>query len=187
MNKLVPTIKDRIKYYADRLPVEESNFGFEQHSITGEELLLCDHKRINGERIDKNGQYLIDVPVLHRANHEQRLREVYKKSGKEGVFQYLQKYLDPEHIKALRVEIYESGNFETSKEMMYYRKSMFNIKTSIHEIAKNKVEYSQEFISDAMDRVIVLITNLKDQLILTEEQKAETDKFLNKAYKLIGL
>lgn len=105
MHKVVLKHIDEI---ANLLPQVKYNAAVERQKITGVDVRLSGAKEIEGERVDPNKNYLINVPVIREVDHKQRMKRAYKRSGKVGVIHYLRPYVEPDKFGPLQVHIMRS-------------------------------------------------------------------------------
>jgi hydroxymethylpyrimidine pyrophosphatase-like HAD family hydrolase len=192
MIKPTPNIKKRITYYASMLPVSFTETGVEDSTWTGSDLMLTGIVDINGQPINPDGKYNVPVPVNHQVNHEERMNKAYKLSGKQGVFEYIQKYIreDQEFVNALRHEIFASGNFEVQSIHEQYTKNWLLINTGLSKIegmsmlCKRVGDEHAEEISLMGDKIISKVSDTKMIKGINDQHLKELDMALNKVYKI---
>lgn len=64
--------------------------------VSGKDVLLSNTNEINGEEVDPEKEYFMNIPRYHEVNHKRRMRRAYISSGVEGLINYLKKYPKPE-------------------------------------------------------------------------------------------
>jgi archaellin len=174
MKKIPKIISERIAYYANMLPNHNTATGYEQQTISGLDLYLTGTKEVDGVDLDLNKTYIINVPVAHRVNHEQRMATAYKANGKEGVFNYISKFLEAKHINQLRYEIFSSGSFDEklNPEVVFKRNK---------KIAEEKMEELEAGLTKYRR-----IYNIKYNDPLTGEHEKTAESLSEQASKVLG-
>jgi hypothetical protein len=64
--------------------------------VSGEDVLLSNTNEINGEEVDPEKEYLMNIPRYHSVNHKRRMKRAFKTNGLDGLISYLKKYTKPE-------------------------------------------------------------------------------------------
>ena len=119
---------------ASRLPESFMAQPPEKESVSGEFLFLSGvDEDEQGNPIDRKKIYNMEVPRRKRIDHEKRLRKIHKKSGRDGVFNYIKSYFMTEDrdsdditkaVKDLKEYFYDSGNYEDDP-LTFVRKNTF--------------------------------------------------------------
>jgi hypothetical protein len=168
--------------------------GTELTSMPGKEVILTGVKEIDGEKVIKDKDYLISVPVIHQSNHEKKLKAAYSKSGKEGVFQYIistvkasGKITDQEFENSLRHEIFSSGNFEENHERQQFRRRSTSVETAVSICESQKDSLTSQQIEEEMIKVLDMIATIKEEHEISDDDKKSLDKYTNKAYRLMNV
>ena len=78
-----------------KLPEEWTDWGYEEDVVEGEFLFLA------GMNVDREKKYIINIPVIHRVNHVERIKKINKDNGVNAVISYLEKYGIGVHKKIL--------------------------------------------------------------------------------------
>lgn len=115
-----------VKAIAARLPEKVEHIRNDKTFILGSELKLTGVKEFNGEPIQDDLAYEIEVPVyagkfeteyqkrddgtaypihtptIKRADHEQELRRAYLAKGLPGIYSYLKPYLSEESLQRVK-------------------------------------------------------------------------------------
>lgn len=109
-------VEEKIEHIAAKLPVLDI-VAKKQSLITGTELLLCGHKKWDGEVIQPNKMYNIWVPIakaekveidgqevvrFKELNHVAKLKSQWRVNGLPGIYHYLQNYLNAEQLKLVK-------------------------------------------------------------------------------------
>lgn len=92
------TVHKNLRLLAAELPLIFKS-SHETHLVTGQELLDDGIFDINGEKIDPEGKYEQNLPVVIAFNHFRKLKRLYKKFGMEGVTQYTAQCFAAEDLK----------------------------------------------------------------------------------------
>jgi hypothetical protein len=90
MAKVKPDTKKILKAIAEALPLKFYTAN-EHVEISGEDLILANHKHWYGQEIEKEKYYLLQTPAFYEVNHFRRLQETLKEQGAAGVFKYCEK------------------------------------------------------------------------------------------------
>lgn len=77
---------------------ESTTRTYEWVPISGEDLLLCNMKTMNGIPVKKDSTYEIRIPVFHRSSLKKSLKRAWAKNGNQGIYEVVKK----EHSKRMR-------------------------------------------------------------------------------------
>ena len=102
------TIQKKIKAISKLLPANAYQVN-EKVEIIGQDLLLSGHKKVNGEKVDPEKMYLMDMPVYFEKNHYRRFKKAFQKSGSEGVKKYLKGFVKDFKKLCLIVDVIFKG------------------------------------------------------------------------------
>lgn len=102
MNK---TALHHIDRFAKALPVLMHTAAFYQQKISGADLLLAGTKEVEGTEVLPEKDYYMKVPVNREIDHKARMKNAYKKRGKDGLISYLRPYIKPEKFGEVQVFI----------------------------------------------------------------------------------
>lgn len=69
--------------------------------ISGKDLLLGDTKEVEGEPVDPDKTYIMEMPMQIASNHKRRMKRAYKRGGVEGVINYLKPFTPSEKHEEL--------------------------------------------------------------------------------------
>lgn len=105
--KIPQDVLIEIKAYAEKIGsvIQHEQTGEEPRLITGEDLLLCNMKEVEGKPIEKQRMYTIAIPVYHFVNYEERMKDAYKRLGRKGIYEYLKTLVEPEYYESLHKQI----------------------------------------------------------------------------------
>lgn len=76
-------LKNMLQDLANKLPVKWTQTGFEEVSISEEDIKLSGFKSC-----EPGIEYMIKVPIVHQVNHFERIKTAFKRNGLEGVKKY---------------------------------------------------------------------------------------------------
>lgn len=106
--KLPKHLLAEIEKYADQIrSVRETGtiMGQEEVFWSGEDLLLCNVKEVDGEPVNPNLAYSISIDVIHHVNHKERMITAYKRKGRQGIADYLKTVTEPEYHEQIQNHI----------------------------------------------------------------------------------
>jgi hypothetical protein len=80
--------KKMLKQLINTMPIimEQTH---EDHVVDGTDLLAQGHFENGSKKIEADKQYVQPMPVLIARNHENRLKSLYKKHGRDGITSYV--------------------------------------------------------------------------------------------------
>ena len=82
----------KIRAIAKILPVRQYEVN-SRAKVSGEDLLLCGHKEVEGKAIEKDGEYVMPMPFYNEVNHYRRLKKAFTKNGLNGVKSYVARFV----------------------------------------------------------------------------------------------
>lgn len=86
MDKFIENI---IKELVPQLPVV-MEYSTEEHIVDGSELIAQGHmEHEDGRMVHPGMKYKQNMPVMMAINHKRRIKESYKKQGKQGILSYI--------------------------------------------------------------------------------------------------
>jgi hypothetical protein len=92
------TIDDFIKLVVPKLK-SETKVTYDK--ISGDELMLTGIQEVKGKRVEKGKMYRMPVPVIIKVNHEHKLKLAWLRGGKQGVKNYLGRYVNAKVIPTI--------------------------------------------------------------------------------------
>lgn len=75
---------------------------YEDEPFFGWELLLANFKEVKGQPIVKDQIYHLPCPVLKRTDHYSRMRFLGLAYGRQGIINYLKKWVKPSEMEVCR-------------------------------------------------------------------------------------
>lgn len=109
--KLPKDLLDEIEEYAKQISsVRETGTitGQEEVFWSGEDLLLCNIKEVNGRPVVPDKVYSILIDVIHHVNYKERMIAAYKRLGRQGIADYLKTVTEPEYHAQIQNHIMKS-------------------------------------------------------------------------------